>query len=103
MDMDFDLESEMKISRRDFRILLLPEFRLGHKTTVATSNICDTMGKDVLSIRRVQQRFHRFKNGHFELYDLFRSGRPSQVQTDLVKQVIEEDPRMNSRCLAERL
>ncbi len=50
MDMDVDLELEMKISRRELRVLLLHEFRLGRKATEATSNICGTMGKDVLSI-----------------------------------------------------
>ena len=41
MDMDVDLELEMNIARRELRVLLLREFRLGHK---ATSNICGTMG-----------------------------------------------------------
>jgi hypothetical protein len=51
MDMDVDLEIEMKISRRELRVFLLHEFRLDHKATEATSNICSTMGKDALSIR----------------------------------------------------
>ncbi len=36
MDMDVDLELEMKISRRELRVLLLHEFRLGRKATEAT-------------------------------------------------------------------
>jgi hypothetical protein len=48
--MDVDLELELKISRRDLRVLLLHEFRLDHKATEATSNIFSTMGKEVLSI-----------------------------------------------------
>jgi hypothetical protein len=50
MDMEVDLGLEMKISRRELRVLLLHEFRLGRKATEATSNICGTMGKDALSI-----------------------------------------------------
>ena len=38
MDMEVDLELEMKISRRELRVLLLDEFRLDHKGTEATSN-----------------------------------------------------------------
>jgi hypothetical protein len=67
MDVDVDLESEIKISRRELRVLLLHEFRSGHKANEATSNICGTMGKDAL------------------------------------KQLIEEDPRLTTRCFAERL
>ena len=76
MEMDIDLELETKISRRELRVLLLHEFRLGRKATEATSNICGTMGKDVLSIRTAQHWFHRFKNGNFELDDLPHTGRP---------------------------
>jgi len=47
--MDFDLEFELKISRRDLRVLLLHEFRLGHKATETNSSICSTAGKDLLS------------------------------------------------------
>ncbi len=41
--MDVDFELEMKISRRDYRVLLLHEFHLGRKVTKATSDIYSTM------------------------------------------------------------
>ena len=72
-------------------MLLLHQFRVDHKATEATSNICSTMGKDVLSIRTAQHWFHRFKR------------RPSQMDIELLKQLIEEDPRITPRCLAGRL
>ena len=93
----------MKLSRRELRLLLLHEFRLGRKATEATSNICGTMGTAVLSIRTAQHWFYRFKNGNFELDDLPDSGRPLQVDMDLLKELIEQDPRLTTRCLAERL
>ena len=101
--MDVDLELEMKISRRELRVLLLHEFRLSRKATEATSNICSTMGKNVLSIRTSQHWFNRFKNGNFELDDLPLSGRPLEVDMDVLKQLIEKDPRLTTRCLEERL
>ena len=64
---EVDLELELKIFRQELRVLLLHEFRLGHKATEATSNTCGTMDKDVLSIRTAQ---HWFKNGNLELNDL---------------------------------
>ena len=54
IEMEVDLELEMKLSRRELRLLLLHEFRLGRKATEATSNICGTMGKAVLSIHTAQ-------------------------------------------------
>jgi histone-lysine N-methyltransferase SETMAR len=84
-------------------VLLLYEFRLDRKANEATSNICGMMGKDVLSIRTAQRWFNRFKNGNFELDDLPHPGRPLEVDMDVLQQLIEEDPRLTTRCLAERL
>ena len=103
MDIDVDQKLEFKISCRELRMLLLHEFRLGHKATDAASNLCSTMSKDVLSIRTAQHWFNRFRNGNLELDDLPRSGRPVEVDMDALKQLIEEDPRLTTRCLAERL
>ncbi|CAF3262951.1 unnamed protein product [Rotaria socialis] len=101
--MDVDLELGMNISCKELRVLLLQEFRLGHKTTEATSNICSTMSKDALFIRTAQDWFNWFKNDNFELDDLPRAGRPLEVDMDVLKQLAEEDPRLTTRCLAERL
>ena len=61
------------------------------------------VGEDVLSIRTAQHWFNRFKNGSLELDDLPRPGRPLEVDVDHLKQLIEHDPRLTSRCLAEQL
>ena len=98
-----DHEQKMNLSRREIHILLLHEFRLGHKATEAANNICSTMGGDVLSIRMAQHWFNRFRNGNLELDDLPRPGRPLEVDVDLLQQLIEQDPRLTSRCLAEQL
>ena len=101
MDMDVDFKLKMKIPRKELRMLLLLKFLLDRDTTEATSNICGMMGKNVLSVRTAQHFFHRFKNGNFEFDELPRTGRPLQVDMDLLKQLIEEDLRLTTRCLAE--
>ena len=103
MDMDVDFELEMKISCRKLRLILLHEFNSGRKTTEATSNVCGTTGKNILFIRTAQPWFHRFTNGNFELDDLPHSGRLLQVEMDLLKQLIEEDPRLTTWRLSGRL
>jgi len=103
MNVDVNVESKMEISRRQLRVLSVHEFLLGHKTMKATSNICSTVGKDAPSICTAQRWFNQFKNGDFEFEDLPRSRRPLQVNMDLLKQLIEEAPRLTIRCLAERL
>ena len=103
MNKHADLELEMKIPRRDLRARLLHEFCLTHKTIKATSNICHTMVKDKLSICTVQRWFIRVKKENFKLNDLPHTGRPIKVDTDLLKELIEEDPRVTAQCLAKRL
>ena len=100
MNMDVDGESEMNLSLKELRALLR-EFRLGRKATEAVRNICSTMGKNTLSICTVQHWFNRFKSGNFELNDTRHSGRPLGGDVDVLKQLIEEDPRLTTRCLAE--
>ena len=39
MDMDVDRESEMNLSCKELRVLLLHEFRLGRKATEAARNM----------------------------------------------------------------
>ena len=59
------------------------------------------MGKDTLSIRTAQHWFNQFKSGNFELNHSRHSKRPLDVDVDILKQLIEEDPRLTTRCLAE--
>ena len=58
--MDVDHESEMNLSYKELRVLLLHELRLARKATEAARNICSTMGKHTLSIRTAQHCFNRF-------------------------------------------
>ena len=99
--MNVDRESEMNLSCEELRVLLLHEFRLARKATEAARNIFSTIGKDTLSIRTAQHCFNRFKSDNFELNDSRHSGRPLEVDVDVLKQLIEEDLTLTTRCLAE--
>ena len=101
--MDVDHGLKMNLSHREIRALLLHEFRLGRTATEATNNICSAMGEDILSICTAQHWLNRIKNGNLEFDDLLRSGRPLELDVDLLKQFIEEDPRLTSRYLPKQL
>ena len=103
MDMDVDRKSEVNLSCKELRVFLLREFCLGLQATEAARNIYGTMGEDTLSIRTVQHWFNQFKSGKLELNDSRHSGRPLEVDVDVLKQIVEEDPRLSTHCLAERL
>ena len=103
MDIAVDRVSEMNLSCKELLVLLLHEFRLGRKAKEAARNICSTMGEDTLSIRTAQHWFSWFKSGNFECNDSRHSGRPLEVDIDVLKQLIEVDPRLTTCCLAQQL
>ena len=101
MDVDYGLK--INFSRREIRILLFHEFHLGSKAIEATNNICSTMSKDACSIRTAQHWFSRFKNSNLEFDNLRPYVRLLELDVELLKQLIEEDPRLTSRYLAGQL
>ena len=93
----------MDISRKELRLLLLHEFRLGHKATEATRNICITMGEGALSYDTAKRWFARFKKGNFKLNDVPHPRRPPKINLEVLKILIEEEPRSTVRYLTEQL
>ncbi len=91
----------MDVSRKEVRLLLLHEFRLGHQATEATRNICTTMGGGVISYDTAKHWFKRFKEGNFELDDAPPPRRLREANLEVLKQLIEEEPRSTIRCLTE--
>ena len=93
----------MDISRKELRLLLLHEFRLGHKATEATRNICITMGEGALSYDTAKRWFARFKKENFKLNDVSHPRRPPKINLEVLKRLIEQEPRSTVRYLTEQL
>lgn len=79
-------------TRDHVRNCMLYEFRKEKTAAEATSSI-NAVYPEAVDIRTCQRWFSRFREGNFDLGDLPRSGRPSDVNEDLLRQLIEEDPR----------
>lgn len=93
----------MQFSRRDLKVIAFHEFSLGHKVGESKDNLCRTVGQSRVSLSAVKVWFSRFRNRDYMLDDKPRSGRPVELDIDKLKALIEEDPRLTTRCLAERL
>jgi len=91
------------LTRRDIRVLLLYEWRLGHRATEAVRNICGAMGVGLVSNRVAQMWFNKFKSGQFDLIDEPRSGRPEKLDNDELLSLVEQEPRLTLMCFAELL
>ena len=79
------------------------EFNSKKNATEATNFICTTYGENALDVRSCQNWFTKFRSGDFNLNDKERSGRPVEVNDDLLQELLEEDPRQSTRQLAKQL
>ena len=61
------------------------------------------MGQSIIYTHTAQRWCKLFNNGNYELDDLSRSGRPVEVDLNSLKQLIEDDSRFTTHCLAEQL
>lgn len=91
----------MDLNETHYRHCMLYEFRRGSNATEAVKNICSVYG-DVISVRKCQEWFTKFRSDNFDLKDIPRSGRPSELDNDALTSVVESDPRLTSRELAEK-
>jgi len=89
----------MEENKVHFRHLIF-FYRKGKNVTQAINKICAIYSEDVIAERTVRKWFARFKAGDFNLEDQER-GRPSTIDEDQIKTLIENNPRCTIRKLAE--
>ncbi|CAK9831326.1 Histone-lysine N-methyltransferase SETMAR [Anthophora retusa] len=78
---------------KQVRVIFLYEYKLGHKAAAATRNINSAFGEDTVNERTVQRWFKKFRSGDESLEDEDGRGRPSLVDNDQLKALVEADPR----------
>lgn len=85
------------------RHCLLYEFQLGHTAAEATHNICHALGESAVSARTSRKWFSRFREGHTDLGDLPRTGRPVESEESLLISLLNSNPKQSIRELAVTL
>jgi [histone H3]-lysine36 N-dimethyltransferase SETMAR len=96
------LPEKIDLPREYLHAIALHEFRLKNSARAAAKNINQSMGQGTITHVTVSNWFNRFREGNLKLDDEERSGRPPVVNLDELRQLIEEDPRQTTRCLAEQ-
>ena len=82
------------------RELMLYEFKQGKSAAAATRKICEVEGLDVVSERTCQVWFKKFAQGDTSIEDQPRSGRPTTINLDSLRQAIEQDPASSTAALS---
>ena len=76
---------------------------LGHFAGEAEHKICQALGQGSITKRTCQIWFQHFCSNDLQLKDCPRSGHPTEVDSEAVRKLVEEDPRLNSHCIAPTL
>ncbi|ETN73787.1 hypothetical protein NECAME_13419 [Necator americanus] len=74
------------------RHVLLYEFESGHPAAEAHRNLSQVFGPEASSERSVRACFRRFKTGNKKFEDEPRSGRPTAISFDELKNLAEQHP-----------
>lgn len=89
--------SEKKVHIRHCLLFL---FELKHSAAEAHRQICAALGSDVVHLKTVEAWFKTFRSGDTSLEDKPRSGRPIEVDTIALRQLVESDSSLTTRCMA---
>ncbi|EZA58510.1 Histone-lysine N-methyltransferase SETMAR, partial [Ooceraea biroi] len=84
-------------------IISLYEFKLGHSAALATRNINTAFGEGSANERRTRRWFEKFRSGDTNLDNLPRGHAPFVIDDTILKDMIEVDPTLTVREVAERL
>ena len=94
-----DEDCEKPVDENHLRNVMLYYFHAGKNATETANIICETYPGSV-KVRKVQYWFSRFRNDNFDLTDGERSGRPRNLDEDLLKAEIEADPTQTLKMLS---
>ena len=70
---------------------------------MATRNINRAIGQRSVCLATSANWFNRFNKQDYDLKDRPRSGRPVEVDLDRLQELVEQDPRQTTICLASEL
>lgn len=93
----------MELSKQQIRACLLYDFKSGVNATESSRRIINAFGPGTISERSAREWFQRFRAEDYNLEDRPRTGRPSEVDDDRLRQMLDDNPRQTTRELAEIL
>ena len=92
----------MTTEAKHLRHVMLYEFQRHGNASLATKNISEVY-ENGPKLSTCKKWFKRFRNGDFDLKDRQRTGRPTEVDNDVLKSLVESNPGSTTRELADKM
>ena len=80
------------MSLNDFRSIFLYEFKLNENAAETAEKINQAFGSEIANERTVRRWFGKFRSGDISLEDESQSGRPTVIQDEDLRTLVETDP-----------
>ncbi|CAD7005265.1 unnamed protein product [Ceratitis capitata] len=85
------------------RHMMLYEFRKGKTVGAATKDIREVYLDRASALRSIKKCFAKFRSGDFNLEDQPRSGWPSELDDDVLRTLVANNPRNSTEEVASEL
>ncbi|KAL1131026.1 hypothetical protein AAG570_012264 [Ranatra chinensis] len=86
-----------------YRHLMLIFLKKGKKAAETCGKICAVYGEDAVTERVCHKWFSRFRSGNFSVQDAPRSGRPTEINSDEEREMVDTNSRYTTRQIADIL
>ncbi|GFU27078.1 histone-lysine N-methyltransferase SETMAR [Trichonephila clavipes] len=63
--------------------------------------MCGIRKNGIVNVRTCQRWFSKFRSGDLSVQESDRSGRPSKIDNDVLRSMLENNPHLTSREIAE--
>ena len=83
-----------------YRHILLFYLKKGKNASQVFNKVCSVYGKDAISLRSYQRWFEKFWLGKLSVENSSRTYRPTEIETDKIKVLFDENPYLTTQDIA---
>ena len=87
---------KFEISKELLRNSMLYDLKLGLKASESHERLCSAYVEGVVHYNTVQFWFKKFLSGNYDLEDDHSTGRPQEIDNDVLLQLVESDSRQTT-------